>query len=59
MPACSNCGKDTELHFHGLPVCVDCSAYGVILDHILPEGKAENANVETASETPSSNEPVE
>jgi hypothetical protein len=59
MPACSNCGKDTELHYHGLPMCVDCSASGVVPDHVLPERKAENSSVEPTSETPSSDEPVE
>ena len=55
--ACSNCGKDTELHYHGLPVCVDCS--GTVPDHILPERKTENSSAETATDTQSSNESVE
>jgi len=36
MPACSNCGKDTELYYHTFPLCVDCSASGMLPEHILP-----------------------
>ena len=59
MPACSNCGKDTDLYYHSVPLCVDCSGSGVLPEHILPERKKEDSSVEPASETPSSNEPVE
>jgi len=59
VAACASCGKDTELYYHGLPVCVDCS--DVVPDHILPEHKAvpENSSVETVIETSSPNESVE
>ena len=49
MPACSNCRKDTELYYHGFPLCVDCSASGVIPDHVLPERHPENNNEEAPS----------
>jgi len=57
MSECSNCGRGTDLYYHGLPVCVDCS--DVLPDHMLPERKTENRSVETAGEMPSSNEPLD
>jgi len=53
MPECSNCRKNTELYYHGFPLCVNCSGSGEVPDHILPEGHRENSNSETApDETP-------
>jgi len=36
-----NCRKETNLYYHGLPVCVDCGASGVIPEHILPDAPKE------------------
>ena len=46
MPACSICGKDTELYYHGLPFCADCSGPGVFPDHVLPERHRETSSSE-------------
>jgi len=35
--ACSNCGKETDLHYDGLLICIDCSS--AVPDQILPESK--------------------
>jgi predicted amidophosphoribosyltransferase len=61
MPACSNCGKDTELYYHGLPFCADCSRPGVFLAHVLPdrEEEEEENDSEVNSEVPRKETPSE
>jgi hypothetical protein len=52
MPACSNCGEETDLYYHGFPLCVDCSGSGMFPDHILPEPEKENSSELPPDETP-------
>jgi hypothetical protein len=49
VPACSNCRKETELYYHGFPFCDDCSASGLIPDHVLPDAPKENSGEEARS----------
>jgi hypothetical protein len=52
MSECSNCGKGTDLYFHGLPFCADCSGTGVFPDHVLPDRERENSSEDPPKEAP-------
>jgi hypothetical protein len=54
MPACSNCGKDTELYYHNFPLCIDGSASGMLPDRVLPEHAKEDS-----SEVPPQQDPLD
>ena len=39
MPACTKCGKETELHVHGVPICLECerTAFKTVMDETTPQ----------------------
>jgi len=51
MSACSNCGEETDLYYHGLPICVDRGDSGAAPDHILPV-REPDGNTKTPSNEP-------